>query len=134
MTRILLADDQASRRRTAAAPPPVPWSSPVLLVIAMALTACTTYVKPTTCEAGSTACGGLHDARFCEYRAVAVEGMDCANLAITPSHPFCVVTTQACIETHYSVKGRDCRVLRYDRMLDSARDECPRDVPMFVNR
>jgi hypothetical protein len=112
----------------------MPSACTALFVIAVVLTACTTYVKPTTCEPGSTACGGLHDARFCEYRALAVEGTDCPSLAIVPSRPFCVVTTQACIDTNYSVKGRDCRVLKYDRMLDTARDECPRDVPMFVNR
>jgi len=51
-----------------------------------ALSSCTTYLQPTTCDRaprsptgkqqGTTACGGIHDARFCDYVAVAVEGAD----------------------------------------------------------
>ena len=106
----------------------------IALALAAVLGARTTYVQPVTCEPGSSACGGLHDARFCEYRALAVQGLDSSSLGIAPSKPFCVVTTQACIDTHYSVKDRDCEVLRYDRLGDNSRDDCPQGAPMFVNR
>jgi hypothetical protein len=104
-----------------------------LMATAVAVTNCTTFVEPTTCELGSTACGGIHDARFCDYVAEAIEGGDCAALNIAPSEHFCVVTTK-CIDTNYAVKNRDCRVLRYENVLDSAWDHCPADAPRFVNR
>jgi hypothetical protein len=105
-----------------------------LMATAVAATNCTTFVEPTTCERGSTACGGIHDARFCDYVADAIEGTDCAALNIAPSKHFCVVTTRACIDTNYEVKSRDCKVLRYSLLSDNFRDECSPDTPMFVNR
>jgi hypothetical protein len=98
------------------------------------MASCTTFVQPTTCTPGSTSCGGLSDARFCEYTALAVEGGDCPGLGIVASRTFCVVTTQACIDTSYAVKDRDCRVLRYERLRDSTRSACPPGTPTFVNR
>jgi hypothetical protein len=47
-----------------------------LTVIALTAFAssCTTFVRPTTCERGASACDGIHDARFCDYAAVALQG------------------------------------------------------------
>jgi hypothetical protein len=117
-------------------------------VIAMAtvLSSCTTFVEPTTCERvpavppgepqrRTTACGGIHDARFCDYVAVAVEGTDCNTLGIIESKHFCVVTPGACIDTHYSVQGRDCKIVRYEKISDSTFSEgCPTETPFFVGR
>ena len=106
----------------------------VLPLVGLLLSGCTTYGRPVTCEPGSSGCGGIHDARFCEYQALAIRGSDCPSLEIGPAKPFCVVTTQACIDTNYSVKDRDCEVLRYERLIDSGRDDCPPGVPIFLNR
>jgi hypothetical protein len=120
--------------------PPTPsstkrWVAGRVIVMAAAMTTCTTFIQPTACEHGSTSCGGIHDARFCEYVAVAVEGADCAGLGIAPSTPFCVVTHgSACVDTNYAVRDRDCRVLRYEGIRDAMRAECPPGAPMFVNR
>lgn len=106
----------------------------LLVVGAVAVVAgCTTHIQPTTCEPGSTACGGIHDARFCEYVATVVEGADCGSLGIAESRPFCVVTTR-CNDTDYAVKDRDCRVLRYQAVRDGYRNECTPGTPMFVSR
>jgi|HubBroStandDraft_1064217.scaffolds.fasta_scaffold331937_2 hypothetical protein len=102
-------------------------------VVSVATWSCTTFVEPTTCKLGSTACGGIHDSRFCEYLTVDVEGADCAALNLAPSKLFCVVTSQ-CIDTNYAVKNRDCKVLRYSRVRDNYRDECPEGAPTFINR
>ncbi len=100
-------------------------------VIAL-LPACTTFVRPTACPPGATACGGIEDARFCESTAISVEGADCAGLGIAPAKPFCVVTAGPCVATTYAVEGRDCRVARYERLRDSARDDCPLGAPIFI--
>jgi hypothetical protein len=104
-----------------------------MLATAVAIASCTTFVEPTTCVRDSTACAGIHDARFCHYVADAVEGADCAALSLSESKHFCVVTTN-CIGTNYAVKDRDCKVLRYSRVSDDYRDECPEGAPIFVNR
>jgi hypothetical protein len=117
-------------------------------VIAMAalLSGCTTFLEPTTCERapmqpsglrqhGTAACGGIHDARFCDYVAIAVEGADCNALGVIESKHFCVVTRGACIDTNYSVNGRDCKVVRYKKVSDSTfSEECATGAPFFVNR
>jgi hypothetical protein len=79
----------------------------LVISAAIATASCTTFVEPITCEQGSTACGGVHDARFCDYVAVAVEGADCTALSVVPTKHFCVVTTGACIDTNYTVRDRD---------------------------
>jgi hypothetical protein len=101
-------------------------------VAALAL-GCTTYVKPTTCTEGSTECGGVHDARFCEYVARAVQGAGCTSLGVIQERPFCVVTT-SCVDTSYVVKTGDCRILQYQKVRDDDRDECAPSTPMFVSR
>lgn len=106
----------------------------LVLVLAAATTSCTTFVQPTTCEHGSTACGGIHDARFCERVAIDVEGADCDVLGLLKSKPFCVVQADSCVKTPYAVKGRDCKVLRYEAVRDSMRAECPSGAAMFVHR
>jgi hypothetical protein len=98
------------------------------------LSSCTTFVEPTACERGSTACGGIHDARFCDYVAVAVVGADCNALGVIESSHFCVVTSTACIDTNYALKDRDCKVVRYEKVSDSAWAKCPAGAPTFVNR
>ncbi len=104
-----------------------------LVIVAAAAASCTTFVQPTTCEPGSTSCGGIHDARFCEYEATAVEGAACAGLGLVEAKPFCVVTT-ACVHTNYAVRDQDCKVLRYKAVRDAMRAECPPGAPVFVNR
>ena len=94
---------------------------------------CTTYVQPATCERGSTACGGIHDARFCDYVAVSVEGADCASLGLAEAKHFCVVTTR-CVDTDYVVRDHDCKVVRYQKVRDSMRAECAPGAPTFVSR
>ena len=98
------------------------------------LLSCTTVVQPTTCTPGSTACAGIHDARFCENVALTTEGADCASSRIVDAKPFCVVTPAACIQTEYVLKGRDCKVVRYQTLRDSYREECAPGAPMFVSR
>jgi len=85
-----------------------------------------------TCTPGSTSCGGISDARFCEYVAVAVEGWECAGLGLVESKPFCVVRAGPCVDTNYAV--RDCTVLRYELLRDSGRDDCAPGTPTFINR
>ena len=118
----------------------VPSTKPTkqLELTAVALTvlasSCTTFVRPTTCERDASACGGIHDARFCDYAAVAVLGADCAGLGLGETKHFCVVTTSACVDTNYAVKDRDCRVLRYQILRDSGHMDCPSGAPTFASR
>ena len=104
------------------------------LVVAVVLAGCTTFAEPTTCVPGSTSCAGIADARFCQHVAVSVEGADCPDLGIAEAKPFCVVQSGACLNTTYAVEHRDCRILEYDQVRDSARAECPPGAPMFVSR
>ncbi len=97
-------------------------------------TSCTTYVQPTTCEANKSECGGIRDARFCAYIAVNVSGADCETLGLVASKPFCVVSPAGCMDTDYAVKGRDCKVVRYQGVRDSCRNDCAPGVPMFVSQ
>jgi hypothetical protein len=107
----------------------------VLLVAAAAvLPSCTTFLTPTVCEERSTACGGIHDARFCDYVAITAQGADCAALGVVESKHFCVVTTSACTDTSYAVKNRDCKVLKYEAVRFSGEAACEPGAPMFVNR
>jgi hypothetical protein len=103
------------------------------VLAAAALASCTTYIKPTLCQPDATTCGGIHDARFCQYTAISVDGTDCPELGLVPSKPFCVVTSTACFDTSYAVQERNCRVLRYTVVRDSWHADCPPGTPMFVN-
>jgi hypothetical protein len=105
-----------------------------LLIVLVLASSCTTFVQPTACEPGSAACGGIDDARFCDVVATAVEGADCPALGVVASRHVCVVTTSACIDTNYAVKGQDCRVLRYHSVRDSSRAECASGTPTFIVR
>jgi hypothetical protein len=101
----------------------------------MVVVGCTTFVRPTTCTRGLTSCGGISDARFCDYVALVVEGADCPDLGVAPAKPFCVVTAgRACIDTNYAVRDRHCKVLQYQSVSDGNRADCPPGAPMFVNR
>jgi hypothetical protein len=100
----------------------------------LTLAACTTFVQPTSCEAKASSCGGIHDARFCDIVAFAVEGADCAALGLLPSQHFCVVTRSACTHTDYAVKDRDCRVVQYEAVGSSWYDDCPAGARVFVSR
>jgi hypothetical protein len=117
----------------------------VAIALAIMLASCTTLVEPTTCsqapmhvrgkQQGTTACGDIHDARFCDYVATAVEGADCGSLRIVPSEHFCVVTRTSCVDTSYAVKGHDCKVARYEKVRNGAfAEECPAGAPFFINR
>jgi hypothetical protein len=117
-----------------ALPKPTERVARAVIAMAVVLSSCTTLVRPTTCIAGSTTCGGPPDLRFCEYVAVAVEAAGCADLGIVASKPFCVATHVACLDTQYAVTDRNCRVLRQEALRDSARDDCPADAPMFASR
>lgn len=109
------------------------WAVAIVLAAA-GLMSCTTFIQPTTCERGSTKCGGSHDARFCEYVASAVEGAACDGVGLVQGKHFCVVTNQACLDTNYAVKDQDCKVVRYELVRDRMSANCPVDAPMFVNR
>jgi len=104
------------------------------LVLPVLVGSCTVFVTPTTCERGSTSCAGIHDARFCEYVALSVEGADCAALGIAESRPFAIVSARACGATQYAVKDHDCRVLRQRPVLDGIRADSPLGTPMFVDQ
>lgn len=102
-----------------------------LVVVAAALfSSCTTYVRPVKCDGGPYRCNGEPNVRFCEYEAVAVEGADCAELGLAASKSFCVITHAACVDTHYAVKDRNCRVVQY-RALREWR-ECSAGTPTFM--
>jgi hypothetical protein len=105
-----------------------------LLIVLATASGCTTFVQPTACEQGSTACGGIDDARFCDVVATAVEGADCQALGVVAAKHVCVVTSSPCVDTDYAVKGRDCRVVRYVAVRDSSRAECSFDTPTFAVR
>jgi uncharacterized lipoprotein NlpE involved in copper resistance len=102
-------------------------------VAAAGLPSCTTFIEPTTCDQGSTACAGIHDARFCDDVAIAVQGADCAALGVVEGKHFCVVTTTACTDTRFAVKNRHCEVLQYRAVRDSMQADCAPGTPMFVN-
>lgn len=131
MLEPLCDEDCSSRVVTADAPARAALFAAALL---LSLSGCTTYVEPATCTPGSTACGGISDARFCESVAVAVEGADCASLHIAEAKPFCVVKAGPCVSTHYVLEGRDCTVLEYESLRDLASAECPPGTPMFTAR
>jgi hypothetical protein len=105
-----------------------------IVALAAALSNCTTFVQATTCQLGSSSCGGVSDARFCEYVATALEGADCAGMALVVARPFCVVTVGACVDTSYAVRDHDCKVLQYASLRDDAWADCPPGAPMFVSR
>jgi hypothetical protein len=107
-----------------------------MIAMAVVLSSCTTFVRPTTCVAGSTTCGGPSDVRFCEYVALSVAGAGCAELGIVEGRHFCVVRAVACIDTEYVVAdgNGNCTVLRQEAVRDTARDACPWGAPMFASR
>jgi hypothetical protein len=69
--------------------------------------------------------------KFCEYRALAVDGPDCSALGLVASKPFCVVTPEyaPCVETQYQVADRVCSVI--DQHLLGEWRECSRGTPTF---
>lgn len=105
-----------------------------MLASAITLSSCGGFVQPATCEPNSTTCGGIHDARFCDYVAVDVEGSACADLGIVAAKHFCVVTPMRCVEATYLFGDRDCRILRYESVRNSVRADCPSGAPTFVMR
>jgi hypothetical protein len=111
----------------------MPTSGLAMLLLLASTASCTTFVEPTTCVRGATACGGIHDARFCDYVAISVEGADCAALGIAPARPFSVAAG-ACGETRYVVRDHDCTVLRQRAVRDGVRSDVPSATPMFVAR
>jgi hypothetical protein len=104
------------------------------VVAVVALPRCTTFVQPTSCKDRASSCGGIRDARFCDIVADEVEGADCEELGLLPSRHFCVVTRSACVHADYAVKGRDCRVHRYETVRSTWYADCPPGAPAFVSR
>jgi len=100
-------------------------------LLLVTLSSCTTAIQPVKCEGGPFRCNERADVKFCEYQAVAVQGTDCADVGLVESKNFCVVTKARCVDTSYSVKGRDCRVLEY-RAVRQWR-ECSQGTPTFVD-
>lgn len=104
-----------------------------LLVATLSLVGCTTTIQPVACQGGPYRCNAeSRDVKFCEDEVVAVEGADCTDLGLAPSKHFCVVKSQdeACADTHYALKGRDCEVRQY-RALREWRD-CSAGTPTFA--
>ena len=104
-----------------------------LFVTATSLAGCTTGIHPVNFEVGAYRCQpGSRDVKFCENEAVEVEGPDCDSLGLAASKPFCVVTPShsSCIETHYEVTGKNCKVLQY-RALREWR-VCSPGTPTFA--
>jgi hypothetical protein len=90
----------------------------IALAVILVLPSCTTVVQPADCGGRPYACADLHDVKFCESRAVALEGKDCANAGLSVGKPFCFVSTNQCATTTYALKGLDCTVSRYDRLRE----------------
>jgi hypothetical protein len=103
-------------------------------IVVTVATGCTTYVQPTSCAQGSTTCGGVRDARFCEYEAEKTAGPDCASSGLAAGRRFYVVTSTECTDTRYAVMGKDCRVLAYRELRDGDRAEDESGVPVFDSR
>ncbi len=102
------------------------------LVMALSLAGCTTTVQPITCQGGPYRCNEGRDMKFCEDEAIVVAGADCAALGIAPSKHFCIVKREdeVCADTHYALKGRDCRVEDYRAVREWR--ECAPGTPMFA--
>jgi hypothetical protein len=64
---------------------------------------------------------------------LAVEGADCDALGVAVGKHFCVVANASCQATRYVVRDRDCKVLRYDAVGDSAHASCAAG-PILVER
>jgi hypothetical protein len=101
----------------------------LVLAEAALLSSCTTYVQPVKCEGPPFSCNERTDVKFCQYRAVALEGSECAAVGLVASRDFCVVTATACVDTTYAVKDRDCKVLEYTAVR--AWRMCPAGTPTF---
>ena len=106
----------------------------LIIVTAARLIGCTTFLRPTERERDSTTCGGIHDARTCEYVAIAVEGAACAEVGTVAAEHFRVVTTKGCIDTTCAVGDHDCKELRYQAVRASMHADFPPGTPTFVNR
>jgi hypothetical protein len=103
----------------------------ILVATALAVTSCTTAMRPVQCQGEPHRCNELHDARFCEYASVASEGSECAALGLATSSQFCVVTANACVlETTYQVSGRHCRVTQLQMLREGG--ECTPGLPTFM--
>jgi hypothetical protein len=103
----------------------------LLAGIAIVGTSCTTMIQPVQCPGTPYQCNEVHDATFCEYEATASEGADCAELGLSTSSHFCVVTGAACVlETNYQVPDRSCRVTQLEMIREGG--ECKPGLPTFM--
>ncbi len=68
---------------------------------------------------------------FCEGRAQAVEGADCASARIAPSSTFCVASRGRCVDTTYALKQGRCRIVSYELLAEA--DSCPAGTPTFAS-
>jgi hypothetical protein len=98
---------------------------------AIVVTNCTTMIRPVHCQGTPHQCNEVHDATFCEYEAIASEGADCAELGLSTSSHFCVVTGDTCVlETNYQVPDRSCRVTQLKMIREGG--ECRPGLPTFM--
>jgi hypothetical protein len=103
----------------------------LLAVAAVVATSCTTMIRPVHCPGQPYQCNEVHDATFCEYRATKSEGPDCAELGLSASSHFCVVTGATCVvETSYAVPDRLCRVTQLEMLREGG--ECRPGLPTFM--
>jgi hypothetical protein len=100
------------------------------VAVSMALASCTAPMVPTDCGRQAFRCGAVSDVKFCESVALDVEGSDCTSLGVEPSKPFCYATRARCVHADYAVKGRDCKVLRYQPVREWS--ECSLGTPTFI--
>jgi len=98
-------------------------------LLLVALTDCTTYVRPVACGGEAFRCGDLSEVRFCESLAEAVEGADCAKVGLATSRRFCFVSRGPCAGTRYVLAGGDCEVVEYTRVREGA--TCSAGTPVF---
>lgn len=85
----------------------------VVLVAAVSLASCTTYVHPVNCG-NQPNCGELRDVKYCENLVVRLRGSDCAKLGLVVGRPFVLVSAGHCVSSNYSITKRDCSVTGYD--------------------
>jgi hypothetical protein len=103
----------------------------LLAGIAVAITSCTTMIRPVQCQGEPHQCNEVHDARFCEYEATESDGRDCDELGLAATSRFCVVSAHKCVlETSYQVSGRRCKVTQVEMLRASG--ECTPGLPTFM--
>ncbi len=106
--------------------------APLAFVVLAAIVqaSCTTYIGRAACGSEPFRCGDGSDVKFCEIRAVAVQGTDCARAGVGASKSFCFVSQRRCARTTYAVRGMDCRVIDYEPV--GVWPTCSPGLPVFT--